>query len=405
VNVLDGRKVGDTRADLVNFLLGDRAPILKKQAYDLLYLHSVDIVPFIALLSLKTGLNAESVMTLERACLQGTEGGMTWVKYRKTRGSHEVLKRKFSHRGPNSPVGVIKVVLQLTEGLVKLAAPDVKKYLWLCHQLKQGQQDGSRYEMTNKADILDISHVNMLLNGGTGYGKSRQGFFTKHDVRGRDGEVIRFNFLAARKTNATNAYLQHGNLANVSKKVLKHHGKEALTTTALSYLTNDATHHVHDAAVRNAQDKIVLDARIAVIPSDKPDEFEIDKLSKELKIPEHKVISIVKGEQDVFIASCKDFYNKPGGRADTACDDVWTCFGCSNGLWTPRILPRVIKFLWFMEEQRNILTAVDWGDKFGFPYGTITQEILPRFHAHTVEWAKAEAQVLPFYVPTQMREV
>ncbi|MEV4780476.1 hypothetical protein [Burkholderia sp. LMU1-1-1.1] len=410
VHVLKGRMpcaqpVEDTRAPLVKFLLNKRAPIRKKDAFDLLYLHSFDIVPFIALVSLKTGLNAESILTLERDCLQGSEGHMTWVKYKKSRGTHEILIRKFSHRGANSPVGLIKLVLQLTQELVVLAAPDIQKYLWLSHQLKKGQKDKSRNDLTNKGDVIDISHFNTLINGGIEHGKRRQGFLEKHNVRGRDGEILRFSFMAARKTEATSAYLKHGNLANVSKKVLKHHGKEALTTTAMCYLTNDATHHVHDAAVRNAQDKAVFDARISVITGDQPDKLEIQRLSKELKVPAKKVIAIVNGEQDVFIASCKDFYNKPGGKPDTACDDPWTCFGCSNGLWTSRILPRVVKFLWFMEEQRNLLTHTDWAAKFSVPYRAITQEILPRFQARTIEWAKAEAEVSPFYVPTRLREL
>lgn len=410
VHVLKGRMpsaypIEASLAPLVRFLRNKRSPIRKKDAFHLLYLHSSDIVPFIALVSLKTGLNAESILTLERDCLQGSEGHMTWVKYKKSRGTHEVLTRKFSHRGANSPVGLIKVVLQLTEDLVALAAPEVKKSLWLSHQLKKGQKDKSRNDFTNKGDVLELSHFNILMNGGIDKGERRQGFLEKHNVRGKDGEILRFSFLAARKTEATNAYLKHGNLANVSKKILKHHGKEALTTTAVHYLANDATHHVHDAAVRSAQDRAVSDARINVITNDQPEKSEIKRLSKELRVPEKKVIAIVNGEQDVFIASCKDFYNKPGGKPDTACDDPWTCFGCSNGLWTSRILPRVIKFLWFMDEQRNLLTHADWVTKFSIPYGAITQQILPRFQARTIEWAKAEAEVSPFYVPTRLREL
>ncbi|MES2042165.1 MAG: hypothetical protein V4495_30500 [Pseudomonadota bacterium] len=406
VHVLKGR-MPSAHSDepLVKFLLKPRAPICKRDAFDLLYLQTFDIAPFIVLFSLKTGLNAESILTLERDCLQGSEGHMTWVKYKKSRGSHEVLVRKFSHRGANSPVGLIKIVLQLTQELVALVAPDLQKYLWLSHRVMQGKRRYSGNEFTNKIDIINNSHLKMLINGGVVRGIRRLGFLEKHNIRGRDGEILRFSFLIARKTEASTAYLKHGNLANVSKKILKHHGKEALNTTAIHYLSNDATHHVHNVAVRNAQDKAVSDARVSVIVNDRPDKLEIKKLSKDLRVTEKKVIAIVNGEQDVFIASCKDFYNKPGGKPDTACDDPWTCFGCSNGLWTSRILPRVIKFLWFMDEQRKLLAHADWVIKFGVPYGAITQQILPRFQARTIEWAKAEAEVAPFYVPTRLREL
>jgi hypothetical protein len=416
VHVLKGRMPSASSADgraepLLRFLhnggKATRRPISKTEAYDFLFPNTKDITPFILLLTLKTGLNAESVLTLERDCLQGSEGGMTSVEYKKSRGSHERLARRFSHRGANSPVGIIKTVLQLTQDLVPLAAPNAQNNLWLSHQLIKGEEGNTGNKFSNKADTLDVRHLSLLVNGSlpTKRMRARPGFLEKYDVRGRDGEILRFTFRAARKTEATNQYLRLGSLANVSRRTLKHHGKQAVDTTAIHYLANDATVHVHDAAVRRAQDKTVAGARRIVITSAQPSALEIKDLAEELAVTERKVVAILQGEQDLFIASCKDFYNKPNGRPNTPCDEVWKCFECANGLWTTRILPRLIKFLWFIEDQKLLLSAEDWIFKFSVPYAAIMKDILPRFQTRIVEWAKAEARELPFYVPPNIKDM
>lgn len=408
-HVLQGRMPSASSAEGCNEPLrifldkSPTAPITMTDAFDFLFPNSKDIIPFIVLLTLKTGLNAESILSLGRDCLQGSEGNMTWVEYKKTRGSHEVMRRKFSHRGAYSPVGIIKTVLNMTEGLMPIAIPGYENYLWLCHQIIKGKKGGGGGEFSNKAGIIGACHALLLINGRK-HEKS-PGFFEIYDVRGRDGNVLHFTFLSARKTDATNAYLKHGNLANVSKKVLKHHGKAAANTTAIHYLSNDATKHIHDSTIRNAQDKTVTEARIITITNDNPNDTELKNIATNLNLTKKKVLSIVKGEQDVFIASCKDFYNKPGGQPDTPCNDAWQCFGCSNGLWTARILPRLIKFMWFIEEQRLLLDEVDWRMKFGKAYDVITGQIMPRFQAYTIEWAKIEAKSEPLYIPANLRDM
>lgn len=411
VHVLDGNMPNTHHSEaasepLLSVLGSPEKPISKSQAFEYLYPKNEDIVPFIILLSLKTGLNAESLLNLNRDCLQGSEGGMTFIQYRKSRGSHEVMRRKFSHRGVNSPVGIIKAVLRMNEMLVTKASTENKNVLWLAYQFRKVKENGSSTKFTNKIDTLSSRYLRCLINGKTiQKSKTCLGFMQKHEIYGHDGNLLVFTFLAARKTDATNEYLRHANLANVSKKKLKHHGPQGMQTTAFHYLTNEATHHVHNQAIRGAQDKVVAEARNILVTSEHPDDKEIASLAYSLAESEDRIESIIQGKQDVFIAACRDYYNRPNGAKNTPCSDPWACFGCSNALWTARILPRLYKFLWFMDEQKLFLDITDWGNKFGLPYRVITKEILPRFQPRVIEWAKSEAKEIPFYIPAHLREV
>jgi hypothetical protein len=59
----------------------------------------------------------------------------------------------------------------------------------------------------------------------------------------------------------------------------------------------------------------------------------------------------------------------------------------------------------FLIEQRQLLTAEDWGAKFGLPFGVITQHILPAFSPEVVAEARLTAATENFTVPISMRVV
>lgn len=363
----------------------------------------IDLIPFIILLSLRTGLNGSSILELKRNCLGGVFGDMTFVRYCKGRGRYEEMSRPFSHKGSLSPVGIIKTVLRITEPLRILAPETLKDNLWLT------------FAPDLKSAVIAPTVSSLVIMVNTREGNRKQGkkirkraagFMELHDIRDGHGKIISFEFDRARKTHGTKEYLRKGNLEHVSKKIFKHHGLNGMQTTVLHYLANEATQHIHDQTIRNLQDAVVAEAKqLKVITITPKTNEDVTILARQLSEPEEKINALFAGEQDVFIAQCRDFYNQPGGQPNTPCSDAWACFGCPNGLWTSRILPRLVKFLWFMEDQRNLLHATDWEHKFSFPHTVITRDILPRFQARTVEWAKAEAQELPFFAPPHLRDV
>ncbi|WP_194711279.1 hypothetical protein [Noviherbaspirillum soli] len=383
-----------------------------REVHRSLYCESFDLTPFVMLFALKTGLNPESIMELERDCLldQTPSGKKTRLRYRKGRGTHEEMIKAFSHKGPLSPIGIIKTVLELTAPLVHLAKPEHRNSLWLCYKA-QGT-DRKIVDSENQKYPVSVMDSRTVLNNANGrYTKKPElqkfkGLLHERNVLADDGSVLVFRFRESRTTKATRDYIgSGGNLAWVSESTLKHHGAKALDTTT-GYLNNPATAHVHEQAIVSAQTKMMESALGTVVPDEPPStQSEIRSIAQKLAESEEKVIALFNGEQDVFVAQCRDFYNKPGGRPDTPCSDPWECFTCKNALWTSRILPRLIAFMWFMEDQTKLLTSIEWSEKFGLPHRVITTEILPRFSKHTVEWAKQQAKDEPFYVPTSLKQV
>lgn len=367
----------------------------RSQLYKWLYPHPPDLVPFIILLNLKTGLNADSIMELRRDCLIGTRGNKTIVQFTKGRGSHELMTRAFSHKGAASPVGIIKTVLEMTECVVSMASPEASNSLWLAYQHVSSVK-GQRVSPLGQQNFYRLTNGTADVNSP---------FMERNDLRDEHAEVLSFGFREGRTTHHTGAYVKSGNLAWISQKKLRHHGKHGVNTTAFHYLSNSATEPVHNQAIRHAQDQTVQEARRVVIVEETQEKGDISALAKQLSESEDKLLSVLSGEQDVFIAQCLDFYNKPGGAPNTPCADPWQCFNCKNALWTSRILPRLVKFSWFMEEQQKRLTPQDWDNKFGLPYTVIQQDILPRFQTRTIEWAKAQAKDAPFYVPPHLKEI
>ena len=367
----------------------------RTQLYQWLYPHAPDLVPFIILLSLKTGLNADSIMDLKRDCIIGTRGDKTVIQYTKGRGSHELMTQAFSHKGAASPVGIIKTVLEMTSCMVPMASLEAKNFLWLACQHVTSVKG-------QKVSPLSQQYFYHLTNGTADVGSP---FMERHGIRDEHGNVLAFGFKEGRTTHHTAAYVKSGNLAWISQKKLRHHGRRGVNTTAFHYLSNNATEPLHNRAIRHAQDRTVQEARRVVITDEKLEKDDLATLARQLSESEDKLLSVLSGEQDVFIAQCLDFYNKPGGAPNTPCADPWQCFTCKNALWTSRILPRLIKFSWFMEEQQKLLTPQDWHNKFALPYTVIQKDILPRFQTRTIEWAKAQAKDTPFYVPPHLKEI
>lgn len=112
---------------------------------------------------------------------------------------------------------------------------------------------------------------------------------------------------------------------------------------------------------------------------------------------------VLRGEQDVFFASCKDFYNRPGGQPNTPCDKPWGCFLCSNAIITLHVLPRVVAFRDFMLEEHGKLSTEDWNAKFGEVWNVLTHDVLSKFSPEAISEATRLARDEVLYIPLALR--
>jgi hypothetical protein len=94
-----------------------------------------------------------------------------------------------------------------------------------------------------------------------------------------------------------------------------------------------------------------------------------------------EVAAALSGENDVWLASCKDFYGSPyalkkGSGCPTA---IWGCMECPNAVFTTRHLPSIYSYSAFLDNQRDEMPIAEWKARYGLAWERITTGILPKF--------------------------
>lgn len=384
VNVMDGKYL--KRSELLagrhssfnNAMMGCwDSPYRKGDVYSLLYPLTSDLIPFIILLAKKTGRNESSILGLTRDCLQEI-GGRFVLWYEKNRGGARKYNKNIDNEGPFSPVALIKMLLQVTQPLVRHALLDDQRYLFLGLTI-----DGHGREPVKS---LNPSYITFQMNRDGGWCDQR-GLTDEH------GKPLRVSLKRWRVYYLTNRYKRTGQLSKVSRDAA-----HTLGTTTVDYVANDATRHIHEQAVRNGLQEARALARPKILTDVLPEGAAIvlgtDKVTAE---------QILRGEQDVLFASCKDFYNRPGGQPNTPCDKPLGCFICSNAIITRHVLPRVVALRDFIQQSRNELSNEDWNSKFGQVWHTLIHEVIPRFPVEAIAEAERLAQAQILYIPLALR--
>ena len=383
VNVLDGKYL--QRSELLcghssfnNVMMGCWGSQYRKpDVYSLLYPLTWDLIPFIILLAKKTGRNESSILALKRDCLQEIDGRyVLW--YEKERGGARRYSKPIDAEGPFSPVELIRTLLQFTEPLLRHARPDARQYLFLGLTI-----DGRGKEPVKP---LEQSYVKYQMN-------SEGGWCYQRKLTDEYGKPLRVSLRRWRVFYLTNRYKKTGQLGRVSRDAA-----HVLGRTTVDYVANDATRHVHDQALRNAQQEAKALARPRVVPDDAPQSAAL-ALGTDSATAE----KILRGDQDVLFASCKDFYTRPGGQPNTPCDKPLGCFVCPNAIITRHVLPRVVALREFLKNARNEQSNEDWSDKFGEVWHVLVNDVLPRFSVEAVAEAERLARDQVFYIPLAMR--
>ena len=345
----------------------------KGDIYSHLYPLTEDLIPFIILLAKKTGRNESSILGLHRDCLQEINGRhILW--YQKERGGKRLYKKPIPNDGPFSPVGLIRTLQRITEPLVRFAPPDDQGKLFLGLTVHAHMQEPTK--------AIDASYIKSQMNRDGGW-------CAQHELVDEHGQPIRISLRRWRVYYITRRYQSHGQLGKVSSDAA-----HTLSQTTVGYIHNDATKHIHERAIEDG----INEARSLSRPDIIPDNSTSDAAAT-LGVSELQAERILRGAQDVFFASCKDFYNRPGGQADTPCDKPWGCLMCPNAIITRHVLPRVLAFRNFIIQQRVELPLEDWDAKFASVWHVLTNDIVPKFSSDAI--AEAERQVCneTLYIP------
>ncbi len=349
----------------------------KKDVYSHLYPLAEDLIPFIILLAKKTGRNESSIFSLRRDCVQQI-GERYFMWYQKPRGGARLYKKAIESDGEFSPVALLNLLKEITEPLVRHAAPIDQEKLFLGLTVQARGSDPVKR--------LDESYIKDQMNRAGGW-------CDQHALVNEHGIPLKVSLRSWRVYYLTNRYKKRGQLSKISRDAA-----HILSSTSVGYVANDHTKHLHEKAIEAG----ILSARsLAVLSVVAHNNSKM--VAAELKIKEETAEKILKGKQDVFFASCRDFYNRPGGLSNTPCDKPWGCFTCSNAIITRHVLPRVLAFRDFMVQQRSELSSEDWSTKFGQTWKIITHDVLPKFSSDTLSEAERCMRNEVLYIPLALK--
>lgn len=269
----------------------------KSVIYGHFYPLNVDMLPFLNLLEKKLGINESSLVELKRNCLVPLKGGSYRLDYEKGRSKKKQLELTLKDDGPNSAAAIIKTLLRLTEPLVNFANPSDKNRLFLC--LTPGPN------RTNPVKPIDACYAKSMMN-------RPRGWTERNGLKDQHGKKLKMSSKSLRVSKLSANYRKDGNY----KKTMRQAAHILAETTVKHYLDNDSTKIIHDLAVTDGINALRAVSRPIVLPTD-----DVETAANALNLPKTKAHQILNGKQDVFIAACRDFLNKPGGEPDTPCDE------------------------------------------------------------------------------------
>lgn len=340
-----------------------------------LYLNIQDIIAFLVMLSLTTGIEIECCKELGVDCLKNATGGHVDIEYIKRRARGAEWKRlRVRDGGSGTPGGLIRLAMTLgTEARRRLDTQSLWAYF----------NDGR-------------------LVAGIGYptADSLARFVARHEIVDAEGQPINLVLARLRKTQKSHWYRQtRGQMESFAVN----HSKEI---AANHYADIPALRSLHETTVADGL-KDALDSALAprLLMPEEEMRMRSSPEAADLPLPLAEVEAVLNGSQDLWLASCSGFYTSPFGRAGEACPvPFWGCLECKSAVITAAKLPAIIAFDAFMVEQRGCLSESDWRAKFGQAHTRITDQILPAFPDAVVAEARslAKARVGLIHMPPEV---
>ncbi|MER6170692.1 hypothetical protein [Streptosporangium sp. NPDC001681] len=394
----DPDEVGWGRLEDVLWLVANRRPLQEADtrhrgsAYQLghvfggvracnrrLYLAIHDLLPFVVAVICLTGMESESVKRLRASCLVSPARGFVSIQYVKRRAKgREVKQLRVSDGGTlKQPGGLLRLALRLTERARARIGSD---YLWCYHG-----QAGTRAAFDRHLGILAFHTDGWMASHGL------------DKLTDFDGTSVRLDMRRLRKSFKSQQYLK---AAGVLADFTQGHTPDV---AARHYADIEAHEEIHDLALEAG----LHEALEVSLPAPVVLDEDGGRLDEGEPLPPEQVRAALSGESDVFLASCRDFYDSPFGSKGKACPvALWGCLECPNAVFTARHLPQVLTFLDFIERQRDELPVAEWNLRYGLAWQRIVHGVRNRFRSDQIStaWAIAEGGGAHLLLPPEFTE-
>lgn len=346
-------------------------PLYMEPLHGQFHLTRFDVVGFLALLSLETGMEIECLAGLKADCLRNPSRGYVEIEYCKRRARGSEWKRlRVRDGGSSTPGGIIRQAIRLTERARRHTGSDAL-WTWWCLAVGLRPQG--------------VTHYNVVA------------FVQHHGLIDDEGRPLNLELVRLRKTQKAERYLRtQGQLEDFA---IGH----TVAVAARHYADIPALRHIHEQTIADAlREALDVALKPTLLPPAMEEVVRANPESSGLPGLPDQTSALLDGEQDVWLASCSGFHSSPFGRQGDACPTpFWGCLECANAVITARKLPALIAFDTFMVAQRAVMDEGAWSGRFGRAHRRIIEQILPAFPEKVV--ADARAQAIPdlIYLPPE----
>jgi hypothetical protein len=340
------------------------------------YPTAIDVVAFIILLSLGTGLEIECLRELKADCLKNPAKGFVDIAYFKRRAHGAEWKvLRVRDGGTTTPGGLVRLALALTARARRRVETD-ELWVW-----------GSVHGL-----IAGVSRSNFMARY----------FMRQHNLVDDQGRALHLELSRLRKTYKAEWYVKTGGQLETFAQ------GHSVEVAAEHYADIAALRPIHEATIAAAIEDAMAPAQQEPYVLNPKQEAAVRHNPCSRKLPPalaaDAVVPFLDGAQDVWLASCAGFYDSPFGTKGEACPSpFWSCLDCGNAVITARKLPALIAFLGFTTAQRESLAEADWEAKFGRAHRRIRDQIVPAFPKAVVAAAHDAAKTTPglIYLPPE----
>ncbi len=265
--------------------------------------------------------------------------------------------------------GIIKTVMSITSRIREISPDAIRDRLWLCYA------PGRRQIISTLADVNS---------------SVQQTWATRHGIEG-------FQLSRFRVTHLTRKYSKSGSLGGLQARAQHNSGD-----MSAAYVNNPATKDLHDSSLLSAQKTAIKDLFGRGTVADADDNRLKNALVSNLIVSEAHANEIINGSAELFFNSCKDLFNRPGGRPNTRCDQPFSCLECTNSIFLRRHAA-ILSMLAGHFEQKKDSDPEGWRLKYKTLFEIITKDLLPRFSKITLAEATQRARLQRFYIPQELQ--
>ncbi len=332
-----------------------------------LYPSHRDLLPFLVMLGLQSGLPIECVASLRRDCLRNPAGASVQIDHEKWRaGPSPFRSKRYPDGGLRTAGGIVRAVLEITD--------------------RAGRHSDSSW--------LFVGYGRGRLGRPTFHHEAKQHFVERHRLVDDDGEPLVLRLSRLRKTRMA----EWAKEVKGDPEALARLGDHTLQVNWESYADVEAMRPIYEetiaAGLAHAFDAADRAARPMVLTAEAEAALRADPVvaGGYLGVTGPEVAGVLDGGADTWLAACTGFDRSPFGRPGEPCPEpFWGCLECPNAVIAERKLPAILAALDAMVAERARMAPEAWRARFGRPFLRIVNEVVPAFGAGA--WDRARVSV------------